>query len=163
VDVGPGRRSEVREEAPRATPLARLQRAVAEGRLDAAALADAAEVALVLEAPWLVLGALRREGDGLALEALLVVPARGLVRRLPPLRFDVALLSAATALAGLTEALGTRGEEAGVGAALPVALAAPAPGALSRVRYPLGPAAPSDADLPEPVAPPRRRVPLTAP
>lgn len=113
---------------PRGTPLASLLDRLAENRLDAAALADALEVAAAHGASQVIGGVLSTSpaADGapaaLRLDAFVIDVRAPAVHLLPAQTFDSELLSAGIEMAALVRALVETGVALGEAAALPAAL-----------------------------------------
>lgn len=122
VEVGVGKEQVVNVASTAKDPESRLLGALSQNKLDAEALAAAKEHAKELGADLLLLGALSRDGKGLALDAFLVVAATGEVRRLARPQFDPELLSAGMEFFNLAGDMAKKGALAGEPQKVPAAV-----------------------------------------
>lgn len=118
-------------------PQARVLSALSQNKLDADLVAGAKEQLALAQADWLVVGALSKEGRGLALDAFLFTGKEGQLRRLPRLQFDTELLSAGVEFYNLAGLVAQKGAQAGEPVKVPSAVSDKISGAvkLAEVKY----------------------------
>ncbi|MCP3103588.1 PEGA domain-containing protein [Myxococcus sp. K15C18031901] len=135
-------------------PSATLAHALADNRLDTAALQAAAELGRAAGADLVIVGTLSRAGPGLAVDTFLVAPGDAAPRRLPRMAMDLELLDAGAPLRTLVAAVATRGLEAGLAESVPLS---PTPGFSRPARPTQATYTPPSPERARPAATPERR------
>lgn len=165
VEIASGKEAKVVGEAKGADPESQLQAALAQNSLDQKAIAAAKEHAKSLNAELLILGALSREGKGLALDGFLFTAESGELKRLPRKTFDNELLSAGMEFFNLAGELAKQGAAFGETTRVPVTVASArlAQPKLTEVKWGASRAAAAADDATQPAGgaePAKQRAPL---
>ncbi len=162
VEVVGGKEAEVTVRPGGDGPGAALALALANNRLEAAALEAAGALGQAAKADLVVFGAVSRVDAGLALDAFVLSPGAPTLRRLPRVALDADLLDAGAPLQQLATLLATRGAEAGEPVALPVTPSPSAPPAhVSQAIYPVAAEPKPREEAPKPTPTSTDRKPLS--
>lgn len=123
AEVSAGKVTKVTGASSTKDPESRILSALAQNKLDADLLAAAKEHAAQVQGDYLLLGALSKDGKGLALDGFLYAAQGHELRRLPRARFDTELLSAGVEFLNLTREVAAKLAKAGEAVKVPSTVA----------------------------------------
>lgn len=123
VEISSGKETKVAGRVTATDAQSRIISSLAQNTLDAAAVTAAQEHAKSINADLVIVGALSRQGKGLAMDAFLLTASSGELKRLPRKTFDNELLSAGMEFYNLAGELAKQGNAIGEAAKAPVAVA----------------------------------------